>query len=76
VRLIVNPRACPTCGCFAFEDDPIDGLVCMLCSRPYVQPNQARLRLIPDEQADIESVIDRERSFIRAAEAAGRRTWS
>lgn len=67
---------CQRCGCMAFENDPIDGLTCMLCCRPYVQPDQACLRLVREDAADIESVIVRERAFIRAAAEAGRRAWA
>lgn len=73
---LVIASACRRCGCFTYENDPVDGLTCLLCARPFIKPDTAGIRLVREDAADIGSIIAREQRSIRAAAEAGRRAWS
>lgn len=73
--LTINREPCPNCGCLAFESDPIDGLVCLLCARP-LRPFISTARYMGKREEKIDATIERERRVIAADIAAGRRVWS
>lgn len=76
-RQAVDPRCvvtrCQRCGGSCIYSDE-DGLLCLNCGRPCEAPRPV-LTLVPDA-ADMVSVIARERRFIDAQVAAGKRAWS